>query len=123
MFLTATARGTPNSASATTATPTMDARARRVISDVEAVADVTQRGDIHPRPGELLAQARDVHVERLRRAVPVAVPDLGHDPLAHHGRSGMRREQSEQIELLRPELELDPGHQCATSIAVDRQIA
>jgi len=58
----------------------------------------------------------DVHVQRLGRAEPVLVPDLGHDALPPHHATGLGDEQREEVELLGGQLELSvapPGAACA----------
>src|SRR5215218_8797469 len=54
---------------------------------------------------ELAADAADVHVEGLRRAEPVRVPDLVDQALARHDRAGVANQQVHQLELLAAQLE------------------
>ncbi len=79
----------------------------RVVSEdhVEPVTDAADRRD--PRGiTELLAQGRDVDVERLRRAPPVLVPDLLDELVATNHNPGVVGEPGEQIELLGRERDL-----------------
>ena len=50
-----------------------------------------------------------MHIEGLRRAEPMRVPDLVHDRLSTHDLAGVRHQQVEQIELLRRELDRLPS--------------
>src|SRR3954454_8069769 len=101
-------RGMPRMSTAATAMSPVETMSRRRISGLEAEADATDGDDalrVARVVADLAAQPRDVHVERLRRAEPVLVPDLGHDVLAPDGMSGAAHQQGEEVELLRAELE------------------
>src|SRR6185295_5610940 len=59
---------------------------------------------------ELAAEARDVDVERLRRAEPVRVPDLVDKPLARDDGAGLGHQHVEQLEFLARQIQLLAGH-------------
>src|SRR6185503_13032083 len=67
---------------------------------------------------ELAAEARDVDVERLRRAEPVGVPDLVDEALARDDRAGVAHEEGEELELLAGEVDLLATHACRPSSGV-----
>src|SRR6478609_8939034 len=54
----------------------------------------------HAHALELLAQPTDGDVERLRRAVPVLVPHVGHQPAAGDDLVPVRGEDVQHLELL-----------------------
>src|SRR6478735_1393517 len=72
-----------------------------------------------PGIAELLAQRRDVHVECLRRAVPVRVPHVLEQLLARSHRTGVVGEEREQVELLRRQRDRVVVDGDATRAAVD----
>src|SRR3954465_14052599 len=71
-------------------------------ADAAHRVDVARRGRV---VAELLAQAADVDVERLRRAEPVDVPDLVDEPLAGDDRPCAAHEKREEVELLAGDLD------------------
>ena len=108
-------------------------RARRLTSgppelvrarEAEAhAADGVDEARVRRVVAELAAQARHVHVERLRGAEPVRVPDLVDQPLARDHRAGLAHQQLEQLELLAGEVELLAGERHAAAVGVEPQAA
>src|SRR3954447_4108616 len=72
---------------------------------------------------ELAAEARDVDVERLRRAEPVGVPDLVDEPLARDDAAGLADQQQEQLELLAGEVHFLAAHARCSPGRVDEDRA
>ena len=54
---------------------------------------------------DLLAEPRDVHVQRLGRPEPMRVPDLVHDPLSAQDLAGVGHQQVQEVELAGGELD------------------
>ena len=98
--------------------PPRHARHRRI----EAEADAAHGLD-PARVTELLAQRGDVDVERLRRSVPVLVPNLLEDLVAPVHGAGVAREQREQIELLRCQRELRVAERDPAGTPIDLELA
>src|SRR6478672_462620 len=135
--LSVKASGTANTPTPTAVTSTIQRRMRdltagvpsRVGGELEAVPDAAQRGDAAPGRvvtdglAELPPQRRDVHVEGLRRAEPVLVPDLRHDPLPGDGGARVLHEEGEQVELPGPELDLLAGHPQPAGVPVELDVA
>src|SRR6478609_4441032 len=121
------ATATPTSTAVmTTACATVTTRSRRtcrsVLRGVEAEADPTDGGDVarvRRVVAQLPAQDRDVHVERLGRAVPGAVPHVAHQLLARDDLALVGHEHLEQLELLAGELHLLAMEEDATPLGVD----
>src|SRR3954453_1610337 len=86
--------------------------------DAAPRVELARRGRVVP---ELLAQAADVDVERLRGAEPVDVPHLVDEPLARDDRAGAAHEQREQVELLGGRLDgrAGPRHRAGRGIEAD----
>src|SRR6478609_3807867 len=105
------------------ATNAMMSRSRIRRPVVEAEADAADGRDPHigARFLELLAQARDRHVERLGRTEPVLVPHLVHDALTRHHTAALAIQVCEEIELLRRERDLTVAGECPACIRVDAQ--
>src|SRR4051812_35845941 len=96
--------------------------ARRGEHEADAAhrVDVARRGRV---VAELLAQAADVDVERLRRAEPVDVPHLVDEPLAGDHRAGAAHEQGEQVELLAGRLDRRAGPRHGPGGRVEADVA
>ena len=63
-----------------------------------------------------------MHVERLHRAEPVLVPDVGHQVLATHDASGFPHEPGEQVELLERQRDRRPVEARAPAALVDLEV-
>src|SRR5215831_15598326 len=120
------ASGKPNSTAAVIATASVENSSRRrtlacrrqahgLITPLEPEPDAAHGGDVARAVrvvAQLPAEPRDVHVERLGRAPPLAVPDLPHDLFPRDHLPGVVHQHTQQVELLGGELELvvaDPG--------------
>ena len=94
----------------------------KVQSRFEAQADSSHRDDVRVGSPELAAQRQHVHVQRLRRAVPLA-PQRGDELLARDGPARVGDEVLEQVVLARAELELLVAVEGAARGAVDADVA
>src|SRR6266487_1615008 len=120
------ASGRPNSTTAVTATASVENSSRRrtsacrrpdhgLITPLEPEPNAAHGGDVAGAVrvvAQLAAEPGDVHVERLGRAPPLAVPDLAHDLFPGDHLPGVVHQHTQQVELLGGELELvfaDPG--------------
>src|SRR5215470_2531139 len=114
------ASGRPNSTTAVTATASVENSSRRrtlacrrpahyLITPLEAEPDAAHGGDVARAVrvvAQLAAEPGDVHVERLGRAPPLAVPDLPHDLFPGDHLPGVVHQHTQQVELLGGELKL-----------------
>jgi hypothetical protein len=88
------------------------------MGNVQTQADAAHRLD----PGgvaELLPQGGDVDVDRLRAAVPGRLPHLLQDLRARHDGARLAREQRQEVELLRRQVELTAVDACTAPAHVE----
>src|SRR5579859_221705 len=125
-----TASPAANTSTVASATPKVDVSRRRRIADppsfsvaaLEPESDASHRGDEVRSVrvvAELAPQPGHVHVERLGRSPPLAVPDLPHDLISGHDLAGLGDQQVQQVELLGGEIELGGAEPGPAGVGVD----
>src|SRR5215210_2120404 len=82
--------------------------------------DVARRGRI---VAEVRPQRADVHVEGLRRAEPIRVPDLVDQALSGDDGAGVLHQETKEVELLAAELQLPAVERRGATVGVEPDLA
>src|SRR5262245_58284270 len=94
----------------------------RSLSALEPESDAADSGDEMRVVGvvtELAAEPGHVHVQRLGRPPPLAVPDLPHDLIPGDHLARLGHQQMQQVEFLRRQVELCLTQPCPAGVIVD----